>query len=199
MATDTLIHYASTLKQICFRDSTDFSPTAANDLRLTINGNSPLLVQWDGTSLADGSARQSTKFDFGDGTELWAPQYSVRAAMEWASSPTAQRSLKFFLAPSSSATAGTGNPGGVSGSDSAYSGYSGGSLGDSLVHLQPIGTFACEGVGSSVIEICECGIFTPRMRYGSLVVVNDSAQSLAADAVEMHIVLTPLVAEFQNT
>ena len=110
--------------QVCFRDSTDFSPTAANDLRV----GSPTLVQLDVGGVTNTSWRQSTKVDLGANR---AGRYRVRAALEFATGPTAGNLVYVYWAPSGSATAGTANAAGVSGADGAYTGYSSNATGDS--------------------------------------------------------------------
>ena len=175
--------------QICFRDSTDFSPTAANDLRK----GSPTLVQLDLTSVSDTAYRQSTKVDLGENR---APEYHVRAALEFGATPTAGEPCLLYWAPSSSSTAGTGNAANVSGADGAYTGYS--SDGDASVRqLQYIGTFYCTARATTIVQVGEIGVFVPPERYGSLVFKNDSGIAMHTDAVEMHIVFDPIVPETQ--
>lgn len=183
-------------KQIVLADhGTDFSPTSANDLRVTSDGSSELDVQLDLTSLASDAARQSAKFDFGLDR---AGRYHVRVAMEFAVAPTIGGSLDIYLAPSQTATAGNGNPANVTGTDSVYSGYSS-NLSDSLSQLIPIGSALVTTQATTTVQIAEAalGDFTPPTRYGSVIVVNNTDQALVSDAVEMHVVLDPIVDEAQ--
>ena len=179
-----------TPEQICFRDVTDFAPTAANDLRI----NTPTLVQLDLTGVADAAYRQSTKVDLG---AVRAPAYKVRAALEFAATPTAGEPIYVYWAPSSSATAGTGNAGGASGADAAYTGYS--SNGDSSANqldLVAIGSVTVQV--TTVVQIIELkGYLIPSQRYGSLVFKNDSGAAIHSDAVECHIVFDPVYEEVQ--
>lgn len=175
--------------QICFRDVTDFSPTAANDLRK----GSPTLVQFDLTSVADDAFRQSTKVDLGENR---APEYAVRAALEFGATPTAGEACLLYWAPSSSATAGTGNPGGTSGADSAYTGYSSNAAA-SAKQLQFIGQFTTTAQATTVIQIAEVAAFVPTQRYGSLVMMNASGIVMHTDAVESHVVFDPIIPETQ--
>lgn len=190
-----------TPKQITFGDySNDFSPTSTNDLRLSDSGSrEDVQMQFASTaSVAFGSATttgatQSDKFDFGENR---AAEYKVRACLELAATPSAGSAIYIYLAPSSSATAGVGNPGGVSGSAGTYSGYS--SNGDaSLKQLTLIGIGTVTSQASSTCQIMECGRFSPSERYGSLVFRNVAGASVHSDDVECHIVLDPIVDEIQ--
>ena len=176
--------------QIVFRDSTDFAPTAANDLRK----GTPTLVQLDLTGVLDTAYRQSAKADLG---ATRAPAYAVRAALEFAATPVAGEPIYVYWAPSSSATAGTGNPGGASGADAAYTGYS--SNGDSSANqldLVAIGSVTVQV--TTAVQIIELkGYLIPKERYGSLVFKNDSGASIHSDAVECHIVFDPILEEIQ--
>jgi len=190
MANKTLLTpMDSTPEQICFRDTTDFSPTAANDLREA----TPTLVQLLMESVANGAARQSTKVDLGT---KFAAAYKVRAAFEIGATPVAQNTIDLYWAPSPSATAGTANAGAVSGADSAYSGYSS-NLAASLKQLDFIGSFVCTAQATATIQVAEVGVFMPTERYGSLVVVNNSGATMHTDSAEHHVVLDPLIPELQ--
>lgn len=183
--------FDGTPPQITFRDSTDFSPTTANDLRHASATDTE--VQIDLTSLADAAARQSDKVDLGENR---APAYKVRCAFELAATPTAGEVIELYWAPSQHATAANGNPGGVSGSDSAYSGYSS-NLADSVKQLDLIGVFVCTAQATSTVQVGEVGVFQPTERHGSLVVKNESGAAFHSDAVEHHIVFDPIVPELQ--
>ena len=174
--------------QLCFRDSTDFNPAAANDLT-----QSPTNVQIDCTSLADAAARQSDKIDLG---ARRAPAYAVMAAFEIAATPTAGDLIELYWAPSPDATAANGNPGGVSGADAAYAGYSA-NLAASVKQLQLIGTFVCTAQATGTIQIAFVGVFSPTERYGTLVVKNESAAAFHSDMVETHVVFDPVIDEVQ--
>ena len=177
--------------QICFRDVTDFAPTAANDLRVGTPTYGQLLLE----GVTNTSYRQSTKVDLG---AIRAPAYAVRGAFEIAATPVAGETIAVYWAPSSSATAGTGNAGAVSGSDSAYTGYS--SNADASVRqLEYVGVFVVTAQATPTIQVIECiGRLYPGERYGSLVVKNDSdATFFATDSAEFHIVLDPIYEEVQ--
>lgn len=179
--------------QICFRNTTDFSPTAANDLRIGSPTLGELKLSVSGTGLANGSYRQSTKVDLGDPR---AARYKVRAALEFAATPTAGNVVDLYWAPSGSGTAGTANAGGTSGADGAYTGYS--SNADAAIkQLDFIGSFVCTTQTGGTVQVGEVGVFEPTERYGSIVVRNSSGAAMWTDSVEIHIVLDPLVPEMQ--
>lgn len=195
MANKTLIQALDgTPKQIVFADhATDFSPTAANDLRVTTDGSMETDVQLILESVADAAYRQSTKFDFGENR---AEFYNARGALEFAATPVAGERVLLYLAPSHSATAGTGNPGGVSGADSAYTGYSSNAAA-AVKQLLFIGVAIVTAQATGTVQILDFGLFSPPDRYASLVVLNDSGAAMHSDSVEMNIVFSPIVPELQ--
>lgn len=174
--------------QICFRDSTDFSPAAGNDLT-----QSPTNVQLDMTSLADAAARQSDKVDLG---ARRAPAYSVMAGFEMSATPVAGDLIELYWAPSPDAQAANANPGGVGGSDAAYAGYSA-NLAASVKQMQLIGTFVCTTQVTGTVQIAFVGTFSPTERYGTLVVKNESGTAFHSDMVETHVVFDPIIDEVQ--
>lgn len=50
---------------------------------------------------------------------------------------------------------------------------------------------------TTTIQVAEVGMFTPPERYSTLVLVNRSNAAMHSDAVEMHVVLTPVIDEVQ--
>lgn len=148
------------------------------------------------TSLSAGAARQSDKIDFTANIDL---EYVLSAAVEWASAPTAGETVDFYIGWSSSATAGTNNPGGLGGADAAYTGYSA-NLDESLKQLQYIGSMIATVQATGTVQIdTAVATFTPRLRYGTLVVVNNSAlDGFHTDAAETAVALTPLVTQIQD-
>ena len=152
--------------------------------------------QIDLTSLAAGAARQGDKLDFTANMDL---EYILGSSVEWATAPAAGETVDFYISWSNSGTAATNNSGGVSGSDSAYTGYSS-NLADSLKQLQYLGSMVATVQATTTVQI-DTGVstFTPRARYGTLVVVNNSAaDALMNDAVEMAVRITPLVTQMQD-
>lgn len=174
---------------------TTHAPIAANNLGTVTD-------QIDCTDLADQAARQSDKIDFTANIDV---EYVLSAAIEWEVTPevAAGDTVRFYMAWSNSATAATANPGGVSGSDSAYTGYAAGSLAESLKQLQHLGDMPLDNVITTDQTQIDMAIatFTPRMRWGTLVVFNNAATNLAAfhsDMVETSFVFTPLVLQTQE-
>jgi len=183
-----------TPKQIVFADhANDFSPAAANDLRISTDGGKEADYDIQLANVADDAARQSVKADLGENR---AAEYTVRAAFEFAATPTAGETVDLFWAPSHKSTAGTGNPGGVSGADAAYDGY-GSNLDAALEQLEFIGPFVATAQATPTVQVGEVGVFAPGERYGSLVVVDRSGAAFHSDDVESHVVFDPIVPEQQ--
>ena len=171
----------------------DFCPTGANDLRITTDGSNELDVELALASVANGSYRQSAKFDFGS---KWALGYKAKLAIELAATPTAGNTISLFLAPSDFSTAGNGNAGGVSGSDSAYTGYSS-NADASVKQLKLISVFVVTAQATGTVQILEGQTFVPPSRYGSIVILNSSGAAVHSDDAECNLVLNPLLPEFQ--
>lgn len=172
---------------IVLADSTDYSDNQGFGARTD---------QIDLTSLAAGAARQSAKLTFPANLDL---EYVLGASIEFATAPAAGEVCDFYMAWSNSATAGTNNPGGVGGTDSAYTGYSS-NLTDSLKQLDWLGSMVLTVQASTTVQIdTNISTFAPRARYGTLVVVNNSAtRAFHSDAVEMCVRLTPLETQIQD-
>lgn len=185
-----------TPKQIVIADHAgDFSPTGANDLRITTDGTFELDVQAALASLANGSYYQTAKFDFG---AHWAIGYASKLAVELAATPTAGNTIEAYLAPSDFATAGTGNAGGVSGAAGAYTGYSSNAAA-SIKQCKLIGVFVVTAQATTTVQVIESNMkFTPPSRYGSVILLNSSGAAFHSDDVETHLVLNPCLPEFQN-
>lgn len=183
-----------TPKQIVFADhGGDFGPAAANDLRISTDGGNEADYDLELASVADDAARQSVKADLGENRAM---EYAVRAAFEFAATPTAGETVELYWAPSHSATAGNGNPANVTGADAAYAGYSA-NLDASLKHLDYIGPFIVTANPTGVIQSSKVAVFSPDQRYGSLVVVDRSGAAFHSDDVESHVVFDPIVPEQQ--
>lgn len=178
---------------IVVADTTDHAPATANNLGTRTD-------QIDCTDLAAGAARESAKLDFSANIDL---EWVLAACVEWETTPeiAAGETLDFYMGYSSSATATTGNPGGLGGTDAAYTGYSGGTLAASLKSLHYIGSMVMDNVINTDATQIDTSIatFTPRDRYGILVVVNSAASAaLHSDMVETSFRLTPLVTQIQD-
>ena len=161
------------------------------------NGLGARTDQIDLTSLAAGAARQSDKFDLGVDLDL---EYVLAAAIEFASAPTSGETVDFYLSFSNSAAAGTGNAGGVSGSESGYSGAAGDAVADTVPQLVYVGSLVCTSDGVGVVQIDNSiGIFTPRARYATLVVVNNTGgDAFDSDAINSAVRIAPLETQIQD-
>jgi hypothetical protein len=171
--------------QISFADH-PLTPSTANVLEV----GTPTDVQITLANLSNGAARQSNQVDLG---ATRAAKYNVIACLEFAVAPTVGAIVELYWAPSGNSTAANGNPGGVSGSDAAYTGDSS-NLDDAVKQLYYIGPFVCTEVEDTEgQQIADIGILTPKERYGTLVVKNESGQALHSDDVEMNVVFNPIV------
>lgn len=162
-----------------------YSPkaNASNDFG-TVTPAAELNLAW----LAAQKARQSNKIDLGSDTG----HYVVIAAIEvGGSAPDPGGTIDFYWAPSAFPEASRGNPGGVVGRDSPFNGYSGGDVSLAVQHLQFIGGMPVDRVAKT-IQVAYIGIVAPALRYGSLVVFNNSSAALEQDGVEMAVVLLPV-------
>lgn len=140
-------------------------------------------------SVANDAARQSAKFDFLDDRP---PMIMLSAALEFAATPTAGKTIEFYIAYSLSATAGQANPGNVTGIDSAWTGYNA-NVDTSKVHFERIGVMPVTANITPIIQVATgIGFFIPKTRYASLVVVNKSGAAFHSDNVEMSVALTPV-------
>lgn len=147
------------------------------------------------SAVADGAGRQSTKTDLG---ATRAAQYAVYGCVDFTGeTPTAGNSVDYYWAPSTSATAGTGNVAGNSGADAAAPGGALGSitLAEFLLQCQYIGQLVVHD--GAVVQNGYVGTFSPKERYGQLIVVNNSGDAFEADDVEMHQAMIPIVDEIQ--
>lgn len=156
----------------------------------------------DVTDLANGTARESEKIDFGANIDL---EYVLASCVEWEVSPeiAAGETLDFYIGWSRTAAPGDDNPGGLTGADNDYAGLAGGSLAGTLQQLQFIGSHVMD----NVITTDDIGVqfdsavatFTPRNRYGILVVVNSAASAALFSAViETAFSMTPLIHQVQD-
>jgi len=195
MATNEVLITQGT--QLLFADATDFPnsgdgppTTAANDIRRTTP--TPTKVQIDCTALgAAGGARQSAKTAdlarFGTEIVEW---WNCKACIEHATAPAAGETVDFFWNSSPNSTAATGNMGGASGSDATYTAAL-------ESQMDFIGSLI---LGTPTTNIGDIGNFRMTERFGSLIVINQSAADLFAAAGNMdetHIVLNPLIPDIQ--
>lgn len=160
---------------VVFADTTDFDNT---DFTRT--------HQIDLSSLATTKARQSAKADLG---ATRANRYAVKVSVAMAVAAANGTTIEYYWSASPSGTAATANDGGASGADEAYhdgkeTEYAGQLL---LLGMLPLSNDAGTGVQKMTI-----GIFTPPQRYGSVVVVNKTAQALVADVADVYVALIPI-------
>lgn len=160
--------------------------------------------QLDLTSVAAGAARQSDKFAWPTNLEL---EYDVFLGIESNSTtaPGSGETYDLYNALSVSATAATANPGGLSGADGAYSGTTNDSLDDSLKQLNPIGSLIAvseEGEGGTpagIVQQMQVGrIGAPSLANMMVVVDNNSAEALEANAVEMFVIFVGRETQIQD-
>ena|SRR3990167_9687510 len=189
MATSKLLipELDGTPKQFTFADfAGDFSPATATDQRHPSVADTD--VQMALASLANNTAWQTAKFDFGT---LRSPMWA-KAALEFAATPTAGNVVELWIGYSDSGTAANGNPANLTGSSAAYSGYSS-NLDASIKQLDFIGEFVCTAQATATVQVAKAsGLFIPKSRYGILVVYNKSGAAIHSDDVECHIVLSPV-------
>ncbi len=173
--------------QISFATHATYVPTGGNIIEI----GTPTEVELSLLDLADGAAVQSVKADLG---AVRASRYVVTCCLEYAvAAPTTGTLVEFYWAASGQATAANGNPGYVAGADGAYSGGDA-TLAEGIKQLQFIGTL----VVSADIEfqIADIGVFSPKHRYGTLIVKNETGQTIAdTDIIETAVVLTPIVTD----
>ena len=176
------------IKQILFRGG-DYSPSTNNVIEKGTATTSTITI----SGLVDAAARQSVKVDLG---ALRATKYAVKVAIEWHAAADADSSVSFFWSPSESATAAVGNDGGASGADAAYTGH--GDLGDSLRNLVFLGTLT--PTTALAVHKATIGEFQPTSRYGSLVILNESGETLAGtDGIETAVAFNPVILQGQAT
>lgn len=180
-----------------FADATDFPnsgvgpPTAAaNDVRIGSTSGATV-VQLDLTVLAaSGGARESSKVDLLSTTK--GREWMLGACLEHVATPVDEETVNFYWAATPNGTAASGNPGALTGVDAGFTDTPG-----ILSQMQFIGSLVLR---ANVINIDnEIGVFTPKHRYGMLVVINKSTATMFAAAAgdETHIIMTELIDDIQ--
>ncbi len=188
MTVDTRIVVGAT--QFLFNVAGSYAPADLNNLEVgTVTD-----VAFDLTSVAAAAAEQSTKMDFGP---TRAPEYMVHAAIEMAVAPVTGTTFDFYFAPSGLAGAAVGNPGYITGASGVWAGGAG-TLAESLAQLTFIGSMVMSADATATIQMSVVGVYRPTMRYGTLVVVNNTAQATHNDAVEQAVSFTPIVPQAQD-
>ena len=171
--------------QLVFADhATDFIGGAAKT-SLEVAGTD---VQIDLTSLADGSGRESAKFDLGADFHY---VYALIASYELAATPVTGEVIEHFIAPSPISTAANGNVMNIDGVDAAApSGI--GTLAELVAASDFVGNFRCTNDPTTAVQTGVIGIYVPVFRYGILIVKNESGAAFHSDAVESHLVMVPI-------
>ena len=188
-AANEVLHKADT--QISFADhAADFSCSVAASC---LEQGTPTDVQLDMTSVADAAARQSAKVDLGATRPM---EWALIAAVEMAATPTTGEVIEFYWNSSPDSTAANGNSGYTTGSDAAYAGGVA-TLAEGVAQLDFIGVLVCSADATTTVQTAVIGTFSPRARYGSLVVKNESGAAFHSDAVETHMVMNPVTTEIQ--
>lgn len=146
-------------------------------------------------SLGISAGRQSTKVDLG---AIRAFEYSVFGCVDFTGeTPTVDTTVEYWWLPSTNATNANGNVAGNSGVDAAAPGGALGSitLDEFKILGQSIGVLRIHDGG--VVQNGYVGTFSPKERFGQLLVINESGDIFEADDVEMHQVMNPVVTEIQ--
>ena len=184
MATEILVKNGTAL----VFQSASYSPTAINDI-----GSTGTVVDLTLNSIAAAAAKNSDQVDLG---ATRADSYSVIAAIEWFAAVTAGGKVDLYWSPSNNATVTDGNPGKPDGVDGAYTGDGGGTVAESVLQMQFIGSFITTDLVG--VQIARVGEFSPQERYGQLIVVNNSSATLCGtDDIESAIAITPIIDELQ--
>lgn len=161
-----------------------FAPFSGSNLQI----GTPTQIELDVSGTADDSSDQSEKFDLGANR---APRYSVQSTMGFGSAPTTGERLDYYVGWSTTSSAALANPGGLIGSASSYTGGPNLTLDEGLSQLDFIGSLVVGAYAGN--QTSPIGTMVPKERYGSLVVVNRSGQSITGSAADNHVVLTPMI------
>ncbi len=149
----------------------------------------------DMVGLTTGQARGSVKIDLG---ATRAGAYHVRVAMEWATDPNVGGTIDLYWSSSHSATAAVGNTGETTGADGDYAGYDTLTLEESLRQTDYIGSLvAGQNNQADGIQIGSAGVWSSPTRYGVLIVVNNTDDTLHSDSVEMAVAFDPIITQVQ--
>lgn len=146
-------------------------------------------------AVATTAARQSTKVDLG---ATRAASYEVLGCVDFTGeAATVGATVDYYWAPSTIATAGSGNVAGNSGVDGDAPDGALGTilLAEFLVQCISIGSLIVHD--GAVVQNGFVGVFSPPGRFGQLIVVNNSGDVFEADDIEMHQVMNPIVDEIQ--
>lgn len=182
----------SSLEQIRFFITGSFSPVDAAT-NWTIGTPTDVVLTLSGVLTLEG--RQSTKIDLGANR---ADEYTLLGCVDFSGETiTTPGSVDYYWAPSTNATAASGNVAGNSGVDGdAPDGALGTiTLSEFILQCQFIGSLQLHDGG--VVQNGVVGTFSPLTRWGQLIVVNNCDSAFEADDIEMHQVMNPVVLESQ--
>jgi hypothetical protein len=169
--------------------SSSYSPTGVSDL----SSGSPTVVDLTLSSITDGSAKNSDQVDLGTNRPT---RFHLIAALEWFAAVSAGGTVDFYWSPSAHSGVGTGNPGKPDGVDGAYTGDGGGTVDESVKQMIYIGSFITTDLVG--VQTADVGTFTAPLRYGQLVIVNNSGTTVCGtDDIESSVLMAGLVDEIQ--
>lgn len=179
----------TTPKQISFATHASYVAATNNVIEI----GTPTEVEMSLLDLADNAAVQSTKADLG---AVRASRYVVTCCLEYqVAAPTTGTFVTFFWSASGQSGAAVGNPGYATGADGAYTGTPA-TLAEGIAQLVRIGFL--EVSADLEFQIADIGVFSPKHRYGSLIVLNETGQKIAdTDIIESAVVLTPITTDIQ--
>ena len=171
----------ATPKQISFATHGSYVPIGNQIIEI----GTPTEVEMSFLNLANDAAVQSAIADFG---AVRASLYGLTVCMEYQiTSPTTGTLLEYYWAASGQAAAAVGMPGYTTGADGAYAGGPA-TLLEGLAQLVHIGNLIVSA--DQEFQIMDCGFLSPVHRYGSLICVNRTGQTVAdTDVIETAAVL----------
>lgn len=135
-------------------------------------------------NIANNTGRMSAVIDLG---ATFAKKYAVEVISKLGSAPTAGLTIEVYWATSKD---GTVWPGKVTGSDAAYPS----TVDDNKKQLALLGTLTCHNTTDAQIQVLG---LRPIGRYGVIVWVNETAQTLTNTAGDHIVTLTPIIDEIQ--
>ncbi len=165
---------------VVFADATDFDdvPYAQS-------------IQCDFAALGIGDSRESVKADMLLDAAHMPQRWAVLCAFEHGDAPTAGDTVDVYWAASPHATAATQNPYLITGADAEIATPSASFLGQ----LQFIGSVPLTAVADVVHQ--KTFITTIPLRYGSVLVFNNSSAAFEASANKCQVAFIPLIDEAQ--
>ena len=155
--------------------------------QLAVGSGSPTIAM-NTRNISSGAARQSAKYDLGAGP--WPAEFAVRAQNILGAAAAVGARVDYYVGWSNSGTAATDNSGGCSGADAAYSGQSGGTIAQSVIQLQSIGSLVFD---ANIACDMQLRSFEPKARYMYFVMVNNTAQTTTnVNDTDNILTLTPM-------